>query len=136
MLLLTPTSGGTKGMVDLFREMLEEARSNALATHQNIRLIWHSFESPQRCPKSVTRYSPRRHWWNTLLPAPSALTHLPFVPTPANNLVHFFDFAEPAFLVEKNRVTTVFGPTITETAALVGLDLRDIIAAFGSPPTT
>ncbi|MEU1232299.1 peptidoglycan-binding protein [Streptomyces sp. NPDC005828] len=135
-LLLTPTSGGTKGMADLFIEMLEEARANSLVTHQNVRLIWHTFESPQRRPASVTSLAPRRHWRNTLLPTPSALSHPPFVPTPSNNVAHFFNFAEPAFLVDKNRVITVFGPTITETAALVGLDLLDIIAAFGAPPTT
>ncbi|MFE0256164.1 peptidoglycan-binding protein [Streptomyces sp. NPDC059010] len=135
-MLLAPTSGSTKGMVDLFIEMLKEARSNSLATQQNIRLLWHTFESPQRRPASVTSLVPRRHWRNTLLPTPSALSHPPFVPTPSNNFAHYFNFAEPAFLVYKSRVITVFGPTITETAALLGLDLVDIIAAFGAPPTT
>ncbi|MFJ2006721.1 hypothetical protein [Streptomyces chartreusis] len=125
--LLTPTSGVTRGMVDLFVDVLTAALANSVAEGQPLRLIWHTFEVPIWRPITVDTLDLRRHWRNTLFLAPSApLTHPPFTPTVDENNLHYLQFLEPAFLVDQNCVITLFGPTMTETSALVGLDMKQV----------
>ncbi|ALO05965.1 Peptidoglycan-binding domain 1 protein [Streptomyces venezuelae] len=126
-LLLTPDPGTTVTMVDRFVEVLDKALSQSSTEGQALRLIWHSFESTPWRPVDVDKLNLRRHWRNTLFLTPSEpLAHPPFVPTPSNHALHYYEFMEPAFLVDQNRVITLFGPTMVETAALVGLAMHRV----------
>ncbi|MEU3690362.1 peptidoglycan-binding domain-containing protein [Streptomyces narbonensis] len=104
-----------------------ELRAKSAAEGQARRLIWHSFESSPWRPAGVDRPHLRRHWRNTLFLTPSEPpAHPPFVPTPSNHALHYYEFMEPVFLVDQNRVITLFGPTMFEAAALVGFDMHRV----------
>ncbi|MFG3002072.1 peptidoglycan-binding protein [Streptomyces sp. NPDC048340] len=126
-LLLAPTTGTTRGMVDLFLDVLKEALANSVAEGQPLRLVWHTFEIPVWRPISMYDEDLRRHWRNTLFLAPSTpLSPPPFTPTPSNHALHYLEFLEPTFLVDQNSVITFFGPNLIETAALVDLDMKRV----------
>ncbi|MFD8949794.1 peptidoglycan-binding protein [Streptomyces xanthophaeus] len=134
-LLLTPASGTTPSMVDQYRDLLKSALTNSSSIGQPLRLIWHSFEASMWRPISVSNTDFRRHWLNNLLLAPSTpLTHPTFIPTPTSYGQHYFELFEPHFLVDKNRVITLFGPTMIETAALVNLNMNRIWDAWPPDP--
>ncbi|MFE9566636.1 hypothetical protein ACFYM0_36700 [Streptomyces sp. NPDC006487] len=77
----------------------------------------------------------RRHWLNNLFLTPSTpLAHPTFVPTPTSYGQHYFELFEPHFLVDQNRVITLFGPTMLETSALVNLEMKRVWDAWPPDP--
>ncbi|AZP22688.1 peptidoglycan-binding protein [Streptomyces aquilus] len=134
-LLLAPTSGSSPGMVDQYIDLIKTALANSVAINQPLRLIWHSFEAPIWRPVSMYSTDLRRHWLSSLLQTPSTpLTHPAFVPTSDGYKQHYFELFEPHFLVDQNRVITLFGPTMIETAALANLNMQRIWDAWPPDP--
>ncbi|MFD6878338.1 MULTISPECIES: peptidoglycan-binding protein [unclassified Streptomyces] len=134
-LLLAPTSGTTLGMVDQYLDLLNSALTNSVFIGEPLRLVWHSFEAPIWRPVSMYNTDLRRHWLNNLFLTPSTpLAHPTFVPTPTSYGQHYFELFEPHFLVDQNRVITLFGPTMLETSALVNLEMKRVWDAWPPDP--
>jgi hypothetical protein len=131
-LLLAPAPAGGRSFSELTGDVLNAVVANSIAVNQPLKLVWHTFEIPRWRPATMTSADPRRSWWNIVAPVPGPVTSTPFTSSGFGDNV--FELIELGFLVDQLGIITVMAQTLTEAAAILGLDKTQIEAAWDAPP--